>query len=193
MKVLLVNGSPRPRGYTAAALSVVQEELEAQGVETASLWIGNQPVRGCVFCGACRDTHRCAFGDDPCNSLIEGILDADGLVVGSPVYFAGPNAALCALMDRAFFATCTYSQLFRGKPAAALATCAWAGGTATLDRLHRYFVPSQMPVVNSRDFLVFPHGEESGQPPDFPQEHQPGSLLRTLAQNMAQYLRSTQD
>lgn len=155
MRVLIINGSPRRNGNTFAALSVVDKTLSAQGIETEWFQLGNGVVRGCVSCGGCIGTNRCVFQDDPCNYLIERILASDGLIIGSPVYFAGPNGALCALLDRVFYATCTRSQMFRGKPAAALVTCAWTGGTAALDRLHRYFVPCQMPVVTSGDYTVF--------------------------------------
>lgn len=95
------------------------------------------------------ENHFCVAAWDVTKSKVYAALQADGVIIGSPVYFAAPNGALCSLLDRAFYATCTRSQLFKGKPAAALVTCAWAGGTASLDRLHRYFVPSQMPIVAS--------------------------------------------
>lgn len=112
MRVLLINGSPRKNGNTAAALTVVDESLHKRDIDTEWFQIGKEPVRGCAGCGGCIGTNRYVFQDDPCNQLIERILSADGLVVGSPVYFAGPNGTLCALLDRVFYATCTRSQLF---------------------------------------------------------------------------------
>lgn len=100
------------------------------------------------------------------------------LVNGSPVYFAAPNGALCSLLDRVFYATCTRSQLFKGKPAAALVTCAWAGGTAALDRLHRYFVPCQMPIVSSNDYTVF-QGDSLKR-----KDNRAINILTTLGENM---------
>ena len=116
-----------------------------------------------------------------CNQLIEDILEADGIVIGSPVYFAGPNGALCALLDRAFYATCTYSQLFKGKSAAAFVTCEWTGGTSALDRLHRYFVPSQMPVISSNDYRVFTAKSIKDN------DKRAIEILETLADNMVDF------
>ena len=106
------------------------------------------------------------------------------MIIGSPVYFAAPNGALCSLLDRAFYATCTRSQLFKGKPAAALVTCAWAGGTAALDRLHRYFVPSQMTIVSSNDYTVF-QGDSLKR-----KESRATDILITLGENMASAIRT---
>lgn len=185
MRVLLINGSPNTNGNTAAALAVVQERLHKDGLETEWLQLEKKPVRGCADCNGCVGTNRCVFHNDLCNQMIESILAADGIIIGSPVYFAGPNGSLCALLDRVFYATCTRSQLFAGKPAGALVTCAGSGGTASLDRLHRYFVPCQMPIVTSCDYTVFIG--------DSVKRHEPRSigLLETLADNMSKLLGNT--
>ena len=182
MEVLLINGSPHPHGNTRAVLEVVANELHAQGIDTRWFQLGTGPIRGCTGCGGCQKTNRCVFDDDPCNQLIESILAADGLVVGSPVYFAGPNGALYALLDRAFYATCTRSQLFHGKPAAALVTQHRVGGSAALDRLHRYFIPCQMPVVTTSDYLSLFRRQDVGEDP------RQIDLLHTLARNLAAQL-----
>ncbi len=182
MRVLLVNGSPRKNGNTHEALGAVEKELLERGIETEWFQIGNNAVHGCISCGTCRGTNRCAFGKDGCNELIEKLLAADGVIIGSPVYFAGPNGALCALLDRVFYATCTYCQMFKGKAAAALVTCAWTGGTAALDRLHRYFVPCQMPIVTSGDYTVFQGDSVRNK------EERSMQLIRELAGNMANQL-----
>jgi multimeric flavodoxin WrbA len=149
MKVLLINGSPRKNGETAASLSMVEKVLLEAGMETEWFHIGKAPVRGCCHCNSCEKTYRCVFTDDICNSLIEKCLEADGIIIGSPVYFAGPNGALCALLDRVFYAASNFGRLLAGKPGAAVATCWRAGATATLDRLNKYFTFSEMPVVSS--------------------------------------------
>lgn len=183
MKVLLINGSLRKNGNTAAALDIVEKELAEKGVETSIFQIGAEPVRGCISCGSCIKTNRCVFADDGCNELIERISGSDGIIVGTPVYFAGPSGALCSLLDRVFYATCTYSQMFKGKAAAALATCEWVGGSAAVDRLHRYFVPCQMTIVNCSDFPVFQGSSvKDGNPRAI-------KLLKELAGNMAAQLR----
>lgn len=155
MRILLINGSPRKNGNTHTALKVLEAELLQQRLEVEWFHVGNKPVRGCIGCLGCVKNNRCVFTDDSCNALIDSILAADGVIVGSPVYFAGPNGALCSLFDRAFYATCTRDQLFKGKAAAALVSCEWTGGTAALDRLHRYFIPCQMSVVSNGDYTVF--------------------------------------
>jgi multimeric flavodoxin WrbA len=165
MKVLLINGSPHKNGETASALSVVEKSLQEQGVETSWFHIGSQPIRGCINCCSCKQTNRCVFVDDKCNEIIENLLQADGVIIGSPVYFAGPNGALCALLDRAFYAASNFGHLFAGKPAAAVVSCWRAGATASLDRLNKYFTFSEMPVVSSNYWNmkhdgVDPYGNE---------------------------------
>ena len=99
MKVLLVNGSPHERGCTFTALSEVAKTLQENGVETEIFHVGNHPVRGCIACGRCAALGRCVFEDDAANQLQSLMKSADGVVIGSPVYYAGPNGALCALLD----------------------------------------------------------------------------------------------
>lgn len=117
MKVLLVNGSPNEKRCTYTALSEVAGALEAQGVDAEIAWIGRDPVRGCLGCGGCskRGDNRCIFDDDVANGLIEKAVEADGLVVGTPVFYAGANGALMAVLDRLFYAA---SARLRFKPAA---------------------------------------------------------------------------
>ena len=177
-KVLLVNGSPHKNGTTAAALHIVETVLLERGVEIEWFQLDGKPVRGCIACERCAEEHRCTFRDDQCNELIEAMLRADAVMIGTPVYFAGPNGALCALLDRVFYAASTHGQMFAGKPAAAVAVCWRAGTTAALDRLNKYFTYSQMPVVSSRYWNNY-----------FSEEDRFGaSVLRTLAGDMAEML-----
>lgn len=149
MKVLLVNGSPHQKGETYNALSLVEKALHEKDIATEWFWVRNKPVRGCIDCGQCSKTFRCAFSGDVCNDLIEAILNADGIIIGSPVYFAAPNGALCALLDRVFYAASTHGGLFKGKPAAAVASCIRSGANSTVDRINKYFSFSEMPIVSS--------------------------------------------
>jgi multimeric flavodoxin WrbA len=183
MKVLLINGSPRKNGETALSLSIVEKILQESGIETEWFQLGTEPVRGCCHCNRCQTTNRCAFSDDKCNALIEACLAADGMVIGSPVYFAGPNGVLCALLDRVFYAASNFGYLFADKPGAAIATCWRAGATATLDRLNKYFTFSEMPVVSSNYWNMKltgndPYGEE---------------ILKQLGQNLAKELQLRND
>jgi multimeric flavodoxin WrbA len=174
MKVLLVNGSPRNNGETYHSLKIVEGVLQEAGVDTEWFYLGTEPVRGCCHCNSCERTRRCVFKDDSCNTLIEQMLDADGIIIGTPVYFAGPNGALCALLDRAFYAASNFGYLFAGKPASAVATCWRAGATATLDRLNKYFTFSEMPVVSSNYWNMKLVGQD-----DYGED-----ILKRLGENM---------
>ena len=184
MKVLLINGSPRAKGNTFIALSEVANTLQEAGVETQIVHIGTQAVRGCVACGACRknNTH-CAFSDALYDELRQ-ILDEgiDGLVVGSPVYYAGPNGSLCALLDRLFY-SCGSKMAY--KPAASVAVCRRGGASATFDRLNKYFTINNMPVVSSQ-YWNSVHGAAIGEAVEDLEGLQ---TMRTLARNMVWMLR----
>jgi multimeric flavodoxin WrbA len=180
MKVLLINGSPRKNGETAHSLGIVEKALHQAGIETEWFHLGNQMVHGCSSCNRCQKTSRCVFTDDPCNELIESCLAADGIIIGSPVYFAGANGALCALLDRVFYAASNYGYHFAGKPGAAIATCWRAGATATLDRLNKYFTFSEMPVISSNYWNMKLSGEDPyGE-----------AILKRLGENMAKALQT---
>ena len=179
MKVLLINGSPRAKGNTFIALSEVANTLQEAGVDTQIVHIGTQPVRGCVACGACRKNNtNCAFSDALYDELRQ-ILDEgiDGLVVGSPVYYAGPNGSLCALLDRLFY-SCGSKMAY--KPAASVAVCRRGGASATFDRLNKYFTINNMPVVSSQ-YWNSVHGAAIGEAVEDLEGLQ---TMRTLARNM---------
>ena len=152
MKVLLINGSPRSNGNTFTALKEVAGALEAEGVETELVSIGAKAVQGCIACRKCAELGRCVFNDGLYSSICEKLRTADGIVIGSPVYYAGPNGSLCALLDRLFYSA---SQLLEYKPAAAVAVCRRGGASAALDRLNKYFSISNMPVVGQLPVLEY--------------------------------------
>ena len=183
MKVLLVNGSPHEKGCTYTALSEVAGALNGCGIETEIFWIGREPVRGCIGCGGCGRNGLCVFSDDACNTLIQKMLAADGLIVGSPVYYAGPNGALCALLDRAFFAS---GHHMAEKPAAAVVSCRRGGASAAFDRLNKYFTISRMPVVPSQ-YWNSVHGNR---PEEVLQDLEGLQVMRELGRQMAHLLRS---
>ena len=185
MRVLLINGSPHQKGNTSIALAEVAKTLEQEGIETVTIWIGVQPVRGCIGCGACRKnkTH-CAFSDELYDQLLQILNDGiDGLVVGSPVYYAGPNGSLCALLDRLFY-SCSAKMAY--KPAAAVAVCRRGGASATFDRLNKYFTINNMPVVPSQ-YWNSVHGAAPG---EALQDEEGLQTMRTLARNMVWMLRA---
>lgn len=182
MNVLLINGSPHKSGCTFTALSEVAGQLNAQGIDTHILHIGTKGVRGCIACNKCIGSGRCVFDDDPVNEAVERLERADGLVVGSPVYYAGPNGALCAFLDRMFYRK---NGPYALKPAAALVSCRRAGTSAALDRLTKYFTISSMPVVSSRYW-----NEVHGNTPDEVRQDREGmQVMRVLGRNMAWLLK----
>ena len=183
MKVLLINGSPRGKGNTYIALSEVAKALQANGVETEIVSIGAKAVQGCIACGRCAELGRCVFNDALYNTVREKLETADGIVVGSPVYYAGPNGSLCALLDRLFFSA---SSLLRYKPAAAVAVCRRGGASATFDRLNKYFMISNRPVVTSQ-YWNSVHGRLPG---EALQDAEGLQTMRTLGNNMAWMLKS---
>ncbi len=182
MKVLLLNGSPHAKGCTFTALSEVAKELETQGIQTEILQIGTQPVRGCIGCRRCRTTGHCIFDDGIVNLVIDKAAEADGFIVGSPVYYASANGALIALLDRIFYAG---SKNFVYKPAAAVVSARRAGTTASFDELNKYFTISQMPVVSSQYWNMV-HGNT---PDEVRQDLEGLQIMRTLGRNMAWLLR----
>lgn len=183
-KVLLINGSPHDQGCTYTALSEVAKSLEKYQVETEIAWIGKEAIRGCIACGACvrNGENRCVFDDDVTNSLIEKAIEADGLVVGSPVYYAGANGALISVLDRMFYSA---SSTFRGKPGAGIASARRAGTTLTIDQINKYFQISQMPGVSS-NYWPMVHGRS---PEDVLQDEEGLQIMRILGENMAWLLR----
>ena len=185
MKVLLVNGSPNEQGCTFTALSEVASALEKNGVESEIFHIGKGPIQGCIACGACREKGSCAFADDVYLALSEKMAAADGIIIGSPVYFSGPNGALCALLDRVFY---TSSGKYAHKPAACVVSCRRGGASATFDRLNKYFTISQMPVVSSQYWNAV-HGRN---PEEVRRDLEGLQIMRTLGSNMAWLIKCIQ-
>lgn len=180
MEVLLVNGSPHKAGCTACALEEIEQTLASEDISSHTIWIGRTPVHGCQACGTCSKNpdHRCIFDDDPCNAIIEAAAHADGIIIGSPVYYSGANGALTALLDRAFYAG---GALLAGKPGAAIASARRAGTTATIMRLNQYFQISGMPIVGS-SYWPMVHGVASD---DVRKDEEGLQTMRNLARSMA--------
>lgn len=177
MKVLLINGSPNPAGCTFTALSEVAAALNGEGVDTQIFQLGKEPIRGCLGCGACRKMGRCAFSDGNVNQALDLLEDCQGLVVGSPVYYAGPNGALISFLDRLFFT----GRVSSHKVGAAVVSARRAGTTASLDVLNKYFFISGMPVAPSQYWNMV-HGNT---PDEVRQDLEGLQIMRTLGRNMA--------
>jgi multimeric flavodoxin WrbA len=180
MNILLINGSPHPKGCTYTALSEIEKVLHRHHIETTHFHIGRKAIHGCIACEKCRTTGQCAFNDNA-NLCADLIRQADGVIVGSPVYYASANGALCALLDRVFYSA---GQDFKNKPAAAIVSCRRGGASAAFDRLNKYFTISEMPVVSSQYWNAV-HGTS---PEEVLQDKEGLQIMRTLGRNMAALL-----
>lgn len=185
MKVLLINGSPHRDGNTFLALTEAAEVLKKENIVVEFIHIGNKAVQGCTACNKCSDFGRCVFQDEPYNKIREGLQEADGLIIGTPVYYAGANGALCAVLDRVFYSC---GELLQYKPGAAIAVCRRGGASAALDRLNKYFPISNMPIVPSQYWNIA-HGLLPG---DVLQDAEGLQTMRTLGINMAWMLKQKQ-
>lgn len=187
MKVMLVNGSPHRHGCTDRALQEVARTLEEDSVEAEIFWIGAKPVGGCIACGDCDRTGACVF-DDAVNEFRAKAAEADGFVFGAPVHYAHAGASLVGFMDRLFYSNGRAGQpdVFRHKPAAAVASARRAGTTAALDDIQKFFTISQMPIVSSR-YWNNVHGNTPG---EVEQDAEGLWTMRQLGRNMAWLLRS---
>lgn len=184
LKVLLVNGSPHKEGCVFTALTEIADTLKEEGVDSTLFWVGNQPVAGCIGCGACVGKRRC-FRNDRVNEFVEMMDDYDGFVFGTPVHYAAASGAITSFLDRVFFIDEFNGDHFAGKPAAAIATCRRSGGTAALDQMNKYMTDCNMPVVPSQYWNVV-HGNT---PDEVRRDTEGLQTMHVLARNMAWLLK----
>ena len=182
MKVLMVNGSPRPEGNTYAALQEMEKIFREEGIETEILNIGSKDIRGCIACGSCAKNGKCVF-DDMVNEAAPKFAECDGLVVGSPVYYASANATLIAFLDRLFYSTGFDKTM---KVGASVVAARRGGLSATFDELNKYFTISGMPVPSSQYWNSI-HGRTPGEAKEDGEGLQ---TMRVLARNMAFLMKS---
>ena len=182
LHVLLLNGSPRANGNTSIALKELENIFHTQGVETETVLLGNQDIRGCIACYSCKKNGKCIF-DDIVNELAPKFEASDGLVIASPVYFASANATLIACLDRLFYSTSFDKTMKVG----ASVVCARRGGcSAAFDELNKFFTVSNMPVVSSQ-YWNSVHGRDMG---EAVMDEEGLQTMRTLANNMTFLMKS---
>lgn len=182
MKVLMLNGSPRKNGNTSIALREMEKIFKQEGIETELIHVGNKGIRSCIACGACSEKGKCVF-DDIVNEIAPKFEECDGLVVGSPVYYASANATLVALLTRLFYSTSFDKTMKVG----ASVVCARRGGlSATFDELNKFFTISGMPVASSRYWNSI-HGRQEG---EAAQDEEGLLTMRVLARNMSFLMKS---
>ncbi|WIW71284.1 MULTISPECIES: flavodoxin family protein [Anaerosinus] len=185
MKVLLVNGSPHEKGCTYTALAEIATTLESEGIETQIFWLGIKPLSGCIACKTCAKIGKCVF-NDKVNEFLAIANNFDGYIFGSPVHWAAASGAITSFMDRIFYAAnCSGQKIFYLKPAAAIVSARRAGTTAAFDQLNKYFTLMQMPIIASQYWNMV-HGAK---PEDVKKDLEGLQTMRTLARNMAFYLR----
>lgn len=185
MKALLINGSPHAKGCTYTALSELKHTLEAEGIETELIHVGNQDVRGCIACRQCRKLGKCVF-DDVVNEVASKLVEADAFVIGAPVYYSSPAGGAISFMDRLFFSTFNVDKTM--KVGAAVVTCRRGGNTASFDVLNKYFSISGMPIASSQYWnMVY-----GGSAEEVLKDAEGLQTMRTLGRNMAFMIKSIQ-
>ncbi len=184
-KVLLLNGSPHPGGCTATALEEMIRVFENEGIETELIQVGGKEIRGCIACGKCMSLGKCVF-NDLVNEVAGKFAEADGLVIGSPVYYASPNGSLLALLDRLFYSAGYSTHM---KVGAAVVSARRGGTTASFDVLNKYFTISGMPVASSTYWNQV-HGFNAD---DVRKDAEGLQTMRNLARNMAFMIRAFAD
>lgn len=184
MNVLMINGSPNTKGCTYTALSEVAETLHQEGIETEIIQIGIKDIRGCIGCRQCKKTGACVFSDIV-NEIAPKFAACDGIIIGSPVYYASANGTLISFIDRLFYSTSCDKTM---KVGAAVVSCRRGGASATFDELNKYFTISGMPVVSSQ-YWNSVHGNT---PEEVRQDAEGMQIMRTLGKHMAFLMKSIQ-
>ena len=182
MKVILINGSPNAKGCTFTALNEVAQTLNEEGIETEIIHVGHKDIRGCIGCRQCKSKGKCVF-DDLVNEVAPKFEACDGIVIGSPVYYASANGTLVSFIDRLFYSMTADKTM---KVGAAVVSCRRAGNTATFDELNKYFTISGMPVAASQYWNMV-HGNSAQ---EVIQDLEGMQTMRSLGRNMAFLIKS---
>ncbi|WP_270844897.1 flavodoxin family protein [Thomasclavelia ramosa] len=184
MKVILINGSPNAKGCTYTALEEVSKTLKSEGIETEIIHVGHKDIRGSIGCRQCKTKGKCVF-NDIVNDIAPKFKECDGIVIGSPVYFASANGTLVSFIDRLFYSMTADKTM---KVGAAVVSCRRGGNSATFDELNKYFTISQMPIASSQYWNMV-HGNS---PEEVQQDLEGLQTMRTLGKNMAFLIKSIQ-
>ena len=177
MKVLMINGSPNPKGCTARALKEVEDTLNKEGIDTEVVVVGTKDIRGCIACGNCLDKGRCVF-DDIVNEIADKFKEADGIIIGTPVYYAGSNGTILSLLDRLFYSI-NFDKTMKVGACVISSRRAWS--TSALDEIYKYHGISNMPIVTS-SYWNEVHGFSSE---DVDKDLEGLQTMRNLGRNMA--------
>lgn len=191
MKVLAINGSPNRQGNTYHSLMTVGEQLQANGIDFEVLHVGHKLIRGCTNCGACKRNkdEKCSIVADDMNTWIQQMKQADGIILGAPVYFAGIPGTMKSFLDRAFRVSGASGNLFRHKVGAAITAARRTGGSMTFDSLNHYLNYSEMILATSNYWNIV-HG---GAPGEVAQDEEGMQIMKVLGTNMAWILKMQQE
>lgn len=183
MKVVMFNGSPNKEGNTYHALRIVANELEKEGLETEIIHVGNKTIRGCIACGYCTKNKngKCVITTDPVNEWVEKMIDADGIILGSPVHYSAIAGTMKSFLDRAFRVAEANDSMLRLKAGAAVVAVRRAGGIPTFDQLNNYINHSEMIIPTSNYWNVI-NGRLPG---EVLQDEEGNQIMRILGKNMA--------
>ncbi|WP_430886084.1 flavodoxin family protein [Fusibacter sp. JL216-2] len=183
MKIIAINGSPRKEGNTYEAIRMVLDELEKEGMETEVLHIGNKAIRGCTGCNLCFKNRngKCVISDDCVNEMIDKLKDADGILLGSPVYYSGITGTMKSFLDRVFYVNGANGNYFKGKVGAAVTAVRRSGGLPAYDQLNKYIQYSEMLIATSNYWNVI-HGLRPG---EAVKDDEGRQIMSRLGKNMA--------
>ena len=183
MKVVAFNGSPKKAGNTFHALKMVTDELEKAGIETEIVQVGNQAIRGCAACGMCikNKNEQCVLPDDGLNELLQKMKHADGILLGSPVHYAGMGGTMKSFLDRAFYVAGANGGLMRHKVGASVVAVRRSGGLPTFNQLNNFLSYAEMLIPTSNYWNVI-HGTSPG---EATQDDEGVQIMRVLGKNMA--------
>jgi len=190
VKVIAINGSPKKEGNTYHAIKLVEKELSSQGIDLEILHVGNKLIRGCLSCGTCiknRD-EKCGIKDDDVNLWIQKMKEADGIILGSPVYYSAISGTMKSFLDRVFYVAGVNGSLFRHKVGASVVAVRRSGGLPTFDQLNHFLNYSEMVLTTSNYWNVI-HGTSPGEALE---DEEGKQIMTVLGQNMAWLLKTLQ-
>lgn len=187
LKVVAFNGSPNKNGNTAGSLNTVLAELDKQGIATETIHVGKKKIRGCIACYSCiqNRNEKCVTEDDPVNEWIQKMKEADGILLGSPVYFSGVAGTMKSFLDRAYLVAGMNNGLFRHKVGAPVVAVRRSGGLTTMNSLNHYILISEM-ILPASNYWTVAHGADPG---EMEQDGEGKQIMEVLGRNMAWLLR----
>ncbi len=187
MKVVAFNGSPKKNGNTYNAIKAVADQLEKDNIEVEIIHVGNKPVRGCIACGGCSRNmdEKCTIQSDEVNAWIQKMKEADGIIIGSPVYFSGIAGTMKSFLDRAFYVASVNNGMFRHKAGAAVVAVRRSGGVTVFDQLNHYINYSEM-LMPASNYWNVAHGTAPG---EVSQDHEGIQIMQILGKNLAWLLK----